>query len=71
MECFGHECVTRVQTDITYPDGEQGTAAESSAYGHIELASGLIITLDVRTDSLVGDVYVRKREKSSSINIIC
>ena len=62
MECFGHECVTRVQADITYPDGDQGTAAESAASGQIELASGLIIALDVRTDSQVGDVYVRNAQ---------
>jgi hypothetical protein len=60
MECFGHECVTRVKADITYPDGEDGSAAESAASGQIELTSGLTIALDVRTDSQVGDVYVRK-----------
>ena len=60
MECFGHECVTRVQADVTYPDGPKGSAAESAACGQIELASGLCIALDVRTDSHVGDIYVRQ-----------
>lgn len=63
MECFGHECVTRVQANVTYPDGAEGSAAESAACGQIELASGLCIALDVRTDSQVGDVYVRKHEQ--------
>ena len=57
MECFGDEFVTRVKADVTYPDGADGTAAETAAPGLIELKSGLTIALDVRTDSQVGDVY--------------
>ena len=57
MEAFGHGCVKRVRADITYADGEGGTQAETAASGEIELESGLVIELDVRTDSAVGDVY--------------
>ena len=57
MEAFGHGCVKRVRADITYADGEGGTQAETAASGEMELESGLVIELDVRTDSAVGDVY--------------
>eukprot|EP00933_Yihiella_yeosuensis_P033334 TRINITY_DN27065_c0_g1_i1.p1 TRINITY_DN27065_c0_g1~~TRINITY_DN27065_c0_g1_i1.p1 ORF type:complete len:381 (-),score=66.30 TRINITY_DN27065_c0_g1_i1:238-1320(-) len=57
MECFGHGCVKRVKTEVLYADGPGGTASEISASGTLELDSGLLISLDVRTDSKVGDVY--------------
>lgn len=57
MECFGHGCVTKVKCDAVYPDGPDGTAAETAASGVMVLDSGLEITMDVRTDSSVGDLY--------------
>ena len=60
MELFGHGCVKRVQATVTYPDGAAGVAAESSAYGVLELQNGLSISLSVRTD--LGAAEAAERE---------
>ena len=51
MELFGHGCVRRVRATVTYPDGPDGTAAEASATGVLELQDGLEVALSVRTDA--------------------
>jgi len=56
LDLFGHDCVQRVCANVTYPDGPDGTLAEQSVDGVLELmetTSGqknpLQISLSVRT----------------------
>jgi predicted dehydrogenase len=48
-EIFGHGCIKRVNVTCEFPDGVDGTAAETSAVGTIEMHDGFQIKLDVRT----------------------
>jgi predicted dehydrogenase len=50
MELFGHGSVKRVRVAVEYPDGPEGSAAETSATGVLELKDGLVVSLSVRTD---------------------
>lgn len=50
LELFGPASVARVRCAISYPDGPDGTKAESACDGHLELTSGLRVSLSVRTD---------------------
>lgn len=60
MEVFGHGCVRRVQATVDYPDGPDGTAAEISAHGQLDLGEGLPpIDLSVRTDLSAAEVAER------------
>lgn len=49
-ELFGVGSVKRVRATVTYPDGPDGSMAESGVEGELELADGLIITLSIKTD---------------------
>lgn len=61
-DLFGHGCVKRVQATVTYPDGPEGTAAETSATGVLELGEGLPpISLSVRTDLSEEEVAEHQR----------
>ena len=54
MECFGHGCVRRVVASVVYADddGAEGSAAETTVHGTIELVNGLAIALEVLTDGV-------------------
>lgn len=58
-EIFGHESITRVKAVVTYPDGAEGSDAESAVEGVIEIQSGVQILLSVKTKetTATNDVY--------------
>jgi predicted dehydrogenase len=72
MELFGHGCVRRVRCTVTYPDGPGGSAAESSAEGVMELRSGLLVGLSMRTDlaAATKDVYELEVEGTTGETLV-
>ena len=49
-ELFGHGAVTRVRATVSYPDGADGVAAETSVEGDLEVQGGLRLSLSISTD---------------------
>ena len=49
-ELFGVGSVKRVRATVTYPDGPDGSMAESGVEGELTLSDGLIVTVSVKTD---------------------